>query len=265
MAGTTPVRRIRNEFELEDLVDRLGRDAALIERDFALMTTAAGLVADYGGALCFKGGFVLRHVHGYERFSKDIDATRINPPKNKLDAVEVAAAITRAGLRNLMTLRPGIPRTDSGRSLDFDRVSYAGPLGSGFISVEVSYREDVVLEPDLVEVGEPYYEPFRLPVMQLDEIVAEKLRALAQRDRPTDLSDLAMILSVNPVDEQQVRELVAVKFELVKQGNAYARIEETITRLSASYNANVAAVAPDAPDYASARQVVLGRLASLLP
>jgi len=35
-------------------------------------------------------------VHGHERFSKDIDATRINPPKNKLDAVEVAAAISRA-------------------------------------------------------------------------------------------------------------------------------------------------------------------------
>lgn len=85
MAGVTPVRLIRNEFELQDLVDSLGRDSALVEQDFALMTIAAGLVAEYGDALCFKGGFVLRHVHGHERFSKDIDATRINPPKNKLD------------------------------------------------------------------------------------------------------------------------------------------------------------------------------------
>jgi predicted nucleotidyltransferase component of viral defense system len=39
---------------------------------------AAALVADYGNALCFKGGFVLRHVYGNERFSKDIDTTTIN-------------------------------------------------------------------------------------------------------------------------------------------------------------------------------------------
>jgi predicted nucleotidyltransferase component of viral defense system len=265
MAGTTPVRRVRNEFELEELVDRMGRDANLIERDFALMTIAAGLVAEYGDALCFKGGFVLRHVHGYERFSKDIDATRVNPPKNKLDATEVSDAISRAGMRNLMTLRPGTPRTDSGRSLDFDRVRYAGPLGSGLVSVEVSYREDVVLVPDMVEVGDPYYEPFRVPVMQLNEIVAEKLRALAQRDRPTDLSDLAMILSASTVDDAQVRELVAVKFELVKQGDPHARIEDTVMRLGGDYDASIAAVAPDAPDYANARRVLMGRLSSLLP
>ncbi len=265
MAGTTPVRRIRNEFELDELVQRFGRDSTLIERDFALMTIATGLVAEYGDALCFKGGFVLRHVHGYERFSKDIDATRINPPKNKLDATEVADAISRAGMRNLMTLRPGTPRTDSGRSLDFDQVRYAGPLGSGVVSVEVSYREDVVLEADMVEIGEPYYEPFPIPVIQLNEIVAEKLRALAQRDRPTDLSDLAMILSANLVDERKVRELVVVKFELVKQGDAHARIEDTVARLGREYDASVRAVAPDAPAYASARQVVLGRLSSLLP
>lgn len=56
---------------------------------------------------------------------------------------------------------------------------------------------------------------FPVPVMQLDEIVAEKLRALAQRDRPTDLSDLAMVLGRDSIDERRVRRLVALKFELV--------------------------------------------------
>ena len=265
MAGRSPVRRIRNAFELDDLIATLGVDAGLVEQDFALMTIAAGLVAEYGDALCFKGGFVLRHVHGHERFSKDIDATRINPPKNKLDAVEVAAAISRAGMKNLMTLVPGSPRTDSGRSLDFDRIRYTGPLGTGLVSVEVSYREDVVEQPELVEVGAPYYEPFPIPVMQLEEIVAEKLRAIAQRDRPTDLSDLAMILSAGEVDERRVRRLARVKFELVKQGDVRTRIEDTIVRLGGLYEAGVAAVAPDAPSYADASRVVLERLPALLP
>jgi predicted nucleotidyltransferase component of viral defense system len=265
MAGFTPVRRIRNEYELQDLVDSLGRDSALVEQDFALMTVAAGLVAEYGDALCFKGGFVLRHVHGHERFSKDIDATRINPPKNKLDSADVAKVIRDASMRNLLTLTPGAPATDSGRSMDFDSIRYTGPLGSGFVSVEVSYREDVVEEPDLVQVGQPYYEPFPIPVMRLVEIVAEKLRALAQRDRPTDLSDLAMILTTETIDDQRVRELVAKKFELVKPGNHRARIEETIARLNGQYDNAIRAVAPDAPTYEAAAETVLGRLTSLLP
>lgn len=265
MAGFTPVRLIRNEFELEDLADSLGRDSALVEQDFALMTIAAGLVAEYGNSLCFKGGFVLRHVHGHERFSKDIDATRINPPRNKLDSVDVARVISGASMRNLLTLVPGAPATDSGRSMDFDSIRYTGPLGSGLVSVEVSYREDVVEEPDLVEVGKPYYAPFPIPVMRLVEIVAEKLRALAQRDRPTDLADLAMILAAETLEEQRVRELAAKKFELVKSGNHQARIEETISRLGGQYDDAISAVAPDAPTYETASKTVRGRLASLLP
>lgn len=265
MAGTAPVRRIRNEYELQDLVESMGRDSTLIERDFALMTIAAGLVAVYGESLCFKGGFVLRHVHGHERFSRDIDATRINPPKHKLDSSEVADTIRTSGLRNLMSLNPGTPATDTGRGLDFDSIRYTGPLGSGVVSVEVSYREDVIEAPDLVSVGEPYYEPFVIPVMRLNEIVAEKLRTLAQRNRPTDLSDIAMILIGNAVDERRVRELTHKKFALVKGGDRRAKIENNIKAMGAQYDDAVSAVAPDAPDYATAGRVVLSRLAGLLP
>lgn len=101
--------------------------------------------------------------------------------------------------------------------------------------------------------------------MVLAEIVAEKLRALAQRDRPTDLADLAMVLDRDEVDEGRVRDLAEIKFRLVKAGNHRARIEETIERLRLSYDAAVAAVAPDAPPYASAARTVAGRLTSLLP
>lgn len=260
-----PVRRIRDEFELRDLIDSLGRDADLVERDFALVTIAAGLAREYGTALCFKGGFVLRHVYGHERFSKDIDATRINPPKSKLDSIEVAQTIKMAGIKNLLTLNPGTPATDSGNSLDFDTVQYAGPLGRGQVSVELSYREDIVEPPDIVTIGEPYYEPFEVPVLQLDELVAEKLRALAQRVRPTDLSDTAMILEREAIDCGRVPRLAAKKFDLVKQGDHRQRIEDNIAEMAAEYDAAVRAVAPDAPSFHDASRLVLRHLAKLLP
>jgi predicted nucleotidyltransferase component of viral defense system len=261
-----PVRRIRNYFELQDLTDRSGSDAELVERDFALVTVVAGLVDRFGESLCFKDGFVLRNVYKHQRFSKDLDATRINPPKNKLDSSEVADAIRASSVHNLLTLNPHEPQTDSGRSLDFDNVTYRGKVGDqGQISVELSYREDVIEPPDIVAVGPPYYEPFEIPAMQLDEIVAEKLRALAQHQRPTDLADEAMVLMSEDVDGERVRSLAAYKFKLVSATDNRGRIEQNIAELASSHNVAVQAVAPDAPAYEVAANAVLSRLSALLP
>lgn len=265
MTTPRPALLIRNEFELQDLIDRESRAAELVERDFALMIIAAGLVSEYGDALCFKGGFVLRHVHRHERFSKDIDATRVNPPRHKLDAESFAETIRGAGMRNVLTLDPGHPDTDSRTGLDFDRVRYRGPIGDGSVSVEISYREAVIEEPDRVPIGPPYFEPFRCPVMQLDEIVAEKLRALAQRTRPTDLADIAMILQRSELDVARVRRLVEKKFELVRQGDKQARIAENVASMATEYDAAVGDVAPDAPSFAEASKLLIGRLHILLP
>lgn len=256
--------RIRNEFELQDLVDRLGRPPDLVARDFALMTIAARLAETYADAICFKGGFVLRHVHGHERFSRDIDATRIRPPKHKLDADEVTGEIVRAGVNGLVTLKPAPPATNSGRSLDFERIAFTSPLADGLVSVEISYREDV-LDPRAEEIGPPYYDPFAVSVLSLDEIVAEKLRALCQRTRPTDLADEAMILARGEHDAAHVRELAVEKLKLVKDGDHRERITRRIADMAGGYDDAVRAVAPDAPPYRTAADLVLAELGSLLP
>jgi predicted nucleotidyltransferase component of viral defense system len=259
-----PVLRVRNAYELQDVVDASGQPPDLVARDFALMVIAARLTEQYPDELCFKGGFVLRHVHGHQRFSADIDATRIRPPMHKLDADEMTAEISRASLNNLMILKTGPPATDSGRSLDFDRIEFSAPVADGVVAVEISYREDV-RDPQVELVGEPYYEPFPITVLSLDEIIAEKLRALCQRARPTDLSDQAMILARNEHDPARVRAFAVEKLKLVKDGDHQERIAQRIAEMARSYAETVPAVAPDAPPYRQAAELVLGRLSQLLP
>jgi hypothetical protein len=108
-----PRRLIHNEYDLEELAEQQDRPIELIERDFALVTVAAHLVDQFPGQLCFKGGFVLRHVRGYTRFSGDLDATRTNPPKHKIAASEVAEAMRRATDEPMLRVEPGVPATDS--------------------------------------------------------------------------------------------------------------------------------------------------------
>lgn len=78
----TPLRRlIHTDGDLADLAEQLAVPAAELERDFLLVSVAAQLHNDFARALCFKGGFVLRHVHGQTRLevwpdrSRDLDGT----------------------------------------------------------------------------------------------------------------------------------------------------------------------------------------------
>lgn len=264
---TLPRRRIHNDFDLQDIAEESARPIELIERDFALVTLAAHLSDQFPGQLCFKGGFVLRHVRGSGRLSGDIDATRTNPAKHKLDADAVAAAILRASDEPLLRFDPGAPEVDGKESLDFDGVRFFTGRTDGRLAVEVSYREGVVDEPDLVMVGPPYYDPFEIPVLTLEEAVAEKLRTLLQRRRATDLADIALILDRygEQLDRPRVKRLAVVKFEIVKQGERRTRIESNVDALQAEYEATMPGLDPDAPSYEDAKARLLRELTSLMP
>jgi predicted nucleotidyltransferase component of viral defense system len=264
---TLPRRLIHNEFDLQEIADKSGRPIELIERDFALVTLAAHLADHFPGELCFKGGFVLRHVRGSGRLSGDIDATRTNPSKHKLDAQEVAAAILRASDEPLLRFDPGAPEVDGKESLDFGGVRFFTERNDGRLAVEVSYREGVVDEPDLVMIGPPYYAPFEIPVLTIEEAAAEKLRTLLQRRRATDLADLALILGRygEQLDRARIKELAGVKFEIVKQGERRARIEANVEALRAEYEATLPGLDPEASSYGDASSTLLRELASLLP
>ena len=180
---------------MADLLEAMpgGLEAAV--RDFGLITLANQLSASFPRQLVFKGGFVLRHVYGLLRFSKDVDATRHEPPLHKLDGDRVAEAISQASIRNIVRFSPDEPKTDSARSLDFDNVAVTGDtFPSTTVQVEVSYRETVVDDPVPALIGAPFYEDFEIQTMAMAEMAAEKLRALAQRLRPTDFADLATML-----------------------------------------------------------------------
>lgn len=137
--------------------------------------------------------------------------------------------------------------------------------GKGRVAGEVSYREAIVLEPDEAMIGEPYYEPFAVPVLRPEEIVAEKLRALAQRPRPTDLSDLAWLLERvgGELDDALVAKLVTRKFVpgLVAPGDHQGRVLQQIDGFAGVYDDQVPALAPDAPSYSAASAFVKARLA----
>jgi predicted nucleotidyltransferase component of viral defense system len=261
-------RRWRGVYELLDMLEAVPGGMAFAVRDFALVTLAGELSAAFPGQLVFKGGFALRHAHGHLRFSKDIDATRHAPATHKLEAVDVAAVIRSASIQNVVQFVPGEPATDSARSLDFDKISVTGEaFPDSDVQVEVSYREAVLGAPVAVHIGAPFYEPFEILTMQVEEMAAEKLRALAQRLRETDLADLAVMLQIGTVSDETIARFAATKFELVKRGraNRIDRIRRNLDELAHTYDDVVPQLFPEAPSYQQAVNIAWPRVRSLVP
>ncbi|MHB1640686.1 MAG: nucleotidyl transferase AbiEii/AbiGii toxin family protein, partial [Candidatus Dormibacteria bacterium] len=89
--------RVFSADDLRDIAEDRNIPLDQVERDFLLLGIAARLVQRFPSQLCFKGGFVLRHGYGHDRFSGDVDATRHNPARHKLDQEAVATEIRAAG------------------------------------------------------------------------------------------------------------------------------------------------------------------------
>jgi predicted nucleotidyltransferase component of viral defense system len=261
-----PPERIRTAADLRDIAEQLGRPPAEVERDFLLVRIAAQLQADFPDQLCFKGGFVLRHVYGTVRLSFDVDATQHQPARNKLDAEAVGDSIRSAG-KPFYRIPLLTPATDSKSSLDFDAVTYKGPISRGQVAVEVSYREAICLEPILAPVGPPYIDPFVIPTMDPVEMLAEKYRTLCQRSRPTDLLDAALLWDgvAGTIAPSSVAALIPRKFAhgIVRGGNHAARVRANVEGMATTYDAAIQARAPGAMDYERAAQLVLSRLGAV--
>jgi len=195
-----------NPATLQELAEDAGVDPLVLERDWVLTEIIYHLTRQpVGQDLVLKGGQALRHIYGSERFSRDVDYVA----RRRVDFAE---------LRDLLTIRyptlrpPATLLTSTKFGLKIDPISYIGPLRSpGTVEVEVSFREEVQLPVRDME----YKSPFPVAVMDLHEMVAEKVRAMVQRGNPRDLYDLWFIFSQIDarVDDGTIAQLIEIRRE----------------------------------------------------
>jgi hypothetical protein len=109
-----------------------------------------------------------------------------------------------------------------------------------------SYRESVCRTPERIDVGPPFYEPFKIPAMVPSEMMAEKVRALAQRLKHPDLADSGFMLLKTPdrIDDDDVQAIVSRKFDLIRGGDVLERIMTNLDALGAGYDERHEIIAP---------------------
>ena len=143
-------------------------------------------------ALVFKGGTFLKHAHGLDRFSEDLDFTQKKGTENVISQLrEVADSISDYGVE------AEIDNIEENNFSASCRLRYQGPLydgsehSKGSIEIDVSKREDVLTDPEWTRLFFEYPETRVVNALGLskEELLAEKLRALSTRNKARDLYD----------------------------------------------------------------------------
>lgn len=167
--------------------------------------------------LCFKGGTALHLIFNMERYSEDLDfsLTKTHPPKSVLDLLQKTLSgeeITDAVVKRKTVL-----------------VEVREPFSPHTFRIKFEVNTDDVAPGELKTLYSEYAPAsFNLQIMRTDYLVAQKIRALMQRDKARDLYDLWFILRTKlPINVRLVAKLLDIH-----TNNVIDLIEQRITRYS---------------------------------
>jgi len=219
--------------EIMALSAQLQLQAHVVEKDYALGWFLAGIAAhpEIGPRWVFKGGTCLKKCY-FEtyRFSEDLDFTLQDA--SHLDEAFLARVFEEvgewiyeaSGLEFPMEARKFEVFTNNrGTQSAQGKVGYRGPLGRAGdpprVKLDLAADEVLVLDPVMRRVYHPYTDlpedGIRMLCYPFEEVFAEKMRALAERQRPRDLYDVVHLFRRQDLqpDRAVVRSTLARKCE----------------------------------------------------
>ena len=214
--------------ELNERVQRWGLRPEVVEKDYVIGWVLWGIGSDPELAdwWAFKGGTCLKKCYlGDYRFSEDLDFTCL--PDGATDAAEVLPALKRMLQRvsdesgvDFQSTEPRFEMRDNGSSAE-GRIYYRGPRSAPPVRIKLDVTtadaERVVCPTILRPVSHAYSDDFpgraQVRCYSLEEIFAEKVRALGDRHLPRDLYDVVNLFRRREeiIHADQVAELYVEK------------------------------------------------------
>jgi uncharacterized protein len=192
----------------------------IVEKDYVLGWIIVGLpFSSLKELLIFKGGTALSKIYfPFEwRISEDLDFTlQENSTTTEISKILVEELPQRVfeksgGLTLRFKENPYV--TENFLRV---RVQYLGPITKNNVKIEVT-QEDFIGKYDRIEASQHYdYPVFSISTYTLENILAEKLRAILQRGHVRDYYDSWKLLTEKKVEVNQVKELFLEKCKAKK-------------------------------------------------
>jgi len=177
----------------------------LAEKDYFLTLALKIIVeSNVGKNLIFKGGTALHHCYLDQfRFSEDLD---FSTNKNNLAHEDIKKIFSD---NNLFTIKKLFL---SPATIKIEKLQFAGPLiQPNSLKIEIDRTQNVLLKPQVVNYNNVWGIKFRVAVMDIMEICAEKIRATSDRARYRDFYDLILIVNKYRLNLKDVCNLIKQK------------------------------------------------------
>lgn len=180
--------------DLSEYRTSTGFNLGQVEKDYVQHIFLMYLYRFIDDELVFKGGTALQKTFALNRFSEDLDFTL----KKDLKISEVMKNTVRE--MEFFGLETAWKKVKEDKNSVSIQLKSKGPLYSGadksltYVNLEISKRErESILLPVKIEEVIPIYKdipPYLLVMINLAEIMAEKIRAIYTRDKARDVYDL---------------------------------------------------------------------------
>ncbi len=207
----------------------------------------------FGREVVFKGGTAMNRCYNLNRFSEDLDFTakKIDLPKSLNEGLkrfyidyELSESPYEDGIKIIIRLR--------------------GPLFIGKkqsmckIELDLSFRESVLLKPKIETIGRFLKEipAFNVVVMQEEEILAEKVRAIMTRTRARDVYDMAFLLDRNTMIDIKLIEAKLMYYD--KTWN-YAEFVDNLNKSEFIWKTELESLVPVLPDFKAAKNRIIDK------
>ncbi|MFA6271133.1 MAG: nucleotidyl transferase AbiEii/AbiGii toxin family protein [Candidatus Paceibacterota bacterium] len=178
---------------------------AIAEKDYFLAIVSK-IVYDspLRDKLVFKGCTALHHCYlDQMRFSEDLDFTSLDRDIKLEDVKKIFEPYDFLEVKKEYT---------SNATIKLERLTYSGPLGQpNSLKLEIDFIQNVILSAKDLEYNNIWKVDTKVKVMDIREIVAEKIRATSDRARYRDFYDLFQIIKNHKIDLKEIIELVEQK------------------------------------------------------
>lgn len=239
-----------------------GVDPFLIENDYLQHVALICMYEEFSNELVFEGGTALQKVYGLERLSRDLDFNLLfGEPNAKIERVAKRMGdYYPTSITGPKKIKHGL-----GYKMHIEGPSFGSTGMRHILPMTFNNEEGLLLKPDFKSInpGMIYKDPdlhaYSLLVMNIKEIMAEKVRALATRKevKPRDLYDLWFLLGSGfALDMGLARKKIEHDHAIFSLDNLEGRIKE----IGPLWDSDLKPLAKNLPSYEVAANMLLKEL-----
>ena len=213
----------------------------IIEKDFVLTYMLKKIYeSEFKNKLVFKGGTALHKLYLHKRISIDLDFTElesidINKLKKLIEDKEINSKIK------------DINETNNSIKIVLSYISVLEYKNN--IIIDISKREKPILNLINKKIKSYYFKDIEVLTFQLEELIAEKIRAIIQRNKPRDYLDIYYILNKKNFNIKKSFEIAKQKLKVDNDILDTKRIFNDLDVVKSLWEQDLRGILPNIPNF----------------